>query len=990
MMGKVRLRFARYVTLWLLAAAPVALAQKTNYDGQVIAGVEFVPPEQPLTGAELANTLPLKKGEPLRMADVHAAIERLFATGCYQDVQVDVEPAAQGVTVRIITQNSWFVGHVAVEGRISDPPNRGQLSNVTRLNLGQPFTESDIGPAQEAMTRLLESNGLYNAQIHPEIDYSPKTEEASIRFVVDSGRRARFTMPLIAGDTKMTPAEIVGATHWRRWLVGGWRTVNQARVRKGVEGVRERYEHRGRMEARVSLKGMRYDADTNHSQPSLDIEAGPQVQVHAVGAKISQAKLRSLVPIFEEHTVDDSLLLEGARNLRDYFQSQGYFDAEVEYKRQRVVNDKASIDYLVNPGLRHKLVLIEIRGNHYFRTADIRERMFLMRASLLQFRHGRYSEALLRRDEESISNLYQSNGFRDVAVTHKVVDGYQGKAGDLAVFIQIQEGPQYFIHSLAIAGITRLDKGQLVGQLSSVEGQPFSEYNVAVDRDVILREYSSHGFPNATFEWNSKPAAEVHQIDLSYVIQEGQQQFVRDILIRGLENTRRSLVESKMLLKPGDPLSPTAMRDTQRDLYDLGVFARVDTAIQNPDGDTSDKYVLYDMEEARKYSIATGFGAEFARIGGCSTCLEAPQGQTGFAPDFTLDVSRLDLWGVGQSLSFRGRVSTLEQRALVNYTAPRVRGNDKLTLSFTVLYDDSKDVRTFTAQREEGSVQLSERLSKSITFLYRYTYRHVTVEQSTLKISPLLIPLFSQPDRVGELAWSMVQDRRDDPVETHKGIYNTMDISAAPRALGSQISFGRFLGRNATYHPLGKRYVLARATSFGIVHPLRDVSNPLTAIPLPEHFFSGGATSERGFPDLQAGPRDLVTGFPLGGTALLMNQTELRFPLLGENIGGVLFHDMGNVFSSPSAISFRTDQHGLSDFDYMNHAVGFGVRYKTPIGPVRLDLAYSINPPRFIGFAGSFSDLLNAGQNPCQTQPYNCVAQSISHFQFFFSIGQTF
>jgi outer membrane protein assembly factor BamA len=259
-----------------------------------------------------------------------------------------------------------------------------------------------------------------------------------------------------------------------------------------------------------------------------------------------------------------------------------------------------------------------------------------------------------------------------------------------------------------------------------------------------------------------------------------------------------------------------------------------------------------------------------------------------------------------------------------------------------------------------------------------------------LKISPLLIPLFSQPDRVGEVAWSMVQDRRDDPIDTHKGVYNTMDISAAPRALGTAVTFGRFLGRNATYTPIGKKFVLARATSFGIVHPWQNVPSPNSVIPLPEHFFSGGATSERGFPDLQAGPRDAVTGFPIGGTALLMNQTELRFPLLGEDIGGVLFHDMGNVYTSTSAISFRTDQHGLGDFDYMNHAVGFGIRYKTPIGPVRLDLAYSINPPRFTGFAGSFADLLTAGPAPCTSQPYNCVPQSISHFQFFFSIGQTF
>ena len=993
MMGKVCRPFARYFIALLLACAPVLWAQPAKFEGQPIADIQYVPAEQPLTAAELLNIVPLKKGEPLRFAAVHATIERLYATGAFEDIQVDAEPApppASGVTVRIITKNSWFVGNVAVLGHISDPPNRGQLVNITRLNLGQPFTEADTDQAQTAIERLMVSNGLHASQIRQELAYDPHTQQVSVHFIVDSGPRARFTDPVITGDPKMPLPDIVKATHWRRLIIGGWHTVNQSRVNKGVEDVRARYERRGRFEAHVSLKALDYDPDTNRSQPSLNIDAGPEVEVHAVGAKVSQGKLRSLVPVFEEHTVDESLLLEGERNLLDYFQSQGYFDAEVEFKPQRVQNDKASIDYLVNPGKRHKLVSIGIQGNKYFRTEAIRERMFLMRASLLQFRRGRYSGALLRRDEESIASLYQSNGFRDVAVTHTIADNYKSKPGNLAVFIHIEEGPQYFIHSLDVQGAAKLDKAQLVSQLSSVEGQPFSEYNVAVDRDTILQQYAARGFPNATFEWSSKPASEAHQTELTYVIHEGQQEFVREVLISGLERTRRSLVDSKMLLKAGDPLSPTAERDTQRKLYELGVFARVDTAIQNPDGDTSEKYVLYDMEEARKYSIAWGFGAEFARIGGCSTCLEAPQGQNGFAPDATLDASRLNLWGLGQSLSFRGRVSTLEQRALINYTAPRVDGNDKLTLSFTVLYDNSKDVRTFTAQREESSVQLSERLSKSLTFLYRYTYRHVTVDESTLKISPYLIPLFSQPDRVGEVSWSFVEDRRDDPIDTRKGIYNTFDLAAAPRALGSEITFGRFLGRNATYHPIGKKYVLARATSFGIVHPLHNVTDPLTAIPLPEHFFSGGATSERGFPDLQAGPRDTTTGFPLGGTVLLMNQTELRFPLLGENIGGVLFHDMGNVYSSPSSISFRTDQHGLSDFDYMNHAVGFGIRYRTPIGPVRLDLSYSINPPRFIGFSGSFSDLLNAGPLPCQSEPARCVAQSISHFQFFFSIGQTF
>ena len=149
-------------------------------------------------------------------------------------------------------------------------------------------------------------------------------------------------------------------------------------------------------------------------------------------------------------------------------------------------------------------------------------------------------------------------------------------------------------------------------------------------------------------------------------------------------------------------------------------------------------------------------------------------------------------------------------------------------------------------------------------------------------------------------------------------------------------------------------------------------------------------SSDRAFPEDQSGPRDPETGFPIGGNAMFFNQTELRFPLIGENVGGVLFHDFGNTFTGASDFSFRVNQDGLKDFDYMVHAVGFGVRYRTPIGPFRVDLAYGINPPRFYGFKGTEQDLVNAGVNPCQNVPNQCTEQSVSHLQFFFSIGQTF
>jgi outer membrane protein assembly complex protein YaeT len=816
-------------------------------------------------------------------------------------------------------------------------------------------------------------------------------QQVSIRFEVDSGPRARFTTPVLTGDLKMDAGKILTATKFQRWLIHTWKPITQTRVRQALDGVRLLYQRDNRLEAKVSLDSMRYDPATNHALPTLRIDAGPHIEIRTIGINLSQSRLRRYIPVFEEHAVDHDLLTEGARNLRDYLQGEGYFDAEVQFKEQRVINDKAAIDYLVNPGSRHKLVAIEISGNHYFKTEAIRERMFLQTARFLQFPHGRYSGNLLNRDEESIRNLYQSNGFRDIETTHRLVDDYKGIIGNIAVFIEIKEGPQYFIDSLQVDGIEHINKDEILATLSCVPGQPFSEFNVAVDRDAILARYNERGFPNATFEWNSTPASLPHRVVLRFVIHEGTQQSVRQVLVTGNKVTKDRLVFRNLRLNPGDPLSPAAITETQRRLYDLGVFAKVDAAIQDPDGEISEKYVLYNLDEARRYSLATGFGAELGRIGGCNTCFEAPAGATGFSPRVSIDLTRNNLWGDTHSISLRTRASTLNQRALLNYSWPRFSNHDNLTVSFTGLYEASRDVRTFSFHREEGSAQLTQKLTKTTTLFYRLAYRRVSV--SDLKITPFLIPQLSQPVRVGITSINLVQDRRDDPVEPHKGVYTTVDLGLAGKFLASQVNFLRFLARNASYYPIGKRLVLARSTEFGDIYAFNYKGDPFEAIPLPERFFGGGGTSHRGFPEEQAGPRDTSTGFPLGGTALLFNQTELRFPLIGDDIGGVLYHDMGNVYSALGNVSGRVHQRDLQDFDYMVHAVGFGVRYRTPVGPVRLDLGYSVNPPYFFGFKGTPQDLVNGGVNPCAaTSPVvnQCAVQNVSHFQFFFSIGQTF
>ena len=997
-----RLHAKALITICLLSCAFRAGAQQQaatpvaadSFEGRPVGRITFDPVDQPVDQAAINALVPFKTGQPFHAADTRGAIEKLYATGRYDDIQIDLEPAASGaVDVRFITANSWFFGHVAIQGDVSEPPNPGQILSVADIGLGQPFDPGQVSDAEEKIRQLLINNGYFAPLVSHSLEYDKTFQQVRVTFALRVGKRAHYSPPAITGDTSvLTEKAIVKATDWHRFLVPGFRGIEQTRTRSGIDRIRLTYQKSNHLLATVTFGGITPDSEvpTKHTPVGIEniaVNPGPVVAVRASGAKVSQKTLRQYLPIFEEGTVDTDLLAEGVTNLRDYFQQQGYFEVTVDFSQQKVVDGKTDIDYAVDLGIRHRLVAVTVSGNKFFDTKTVRERMSIVPKSF-EVRRGRYSEALAARDKSVIEDLYRSNGFRDVRVTTEAHDDYKNVKGDIAVSFTIDEGHQYTVASLTVSGVEEPELGKITEHLSSQEGEPFSEYDVTSDKQTILDRLGAAGFPDAAFVWTWDPGAKPFTADLKFVIHEGAPQFIREVVVTGLSTTRRSLVEKQLKEKTGDPLSATSMAETQRRLYDLAIFSQVNMAVQDPDGEEERRTVLYDLQEASRYSITLGLGTEFGRIGGGTPAedLSNPGGATTLTPRVSLGLSRLNLLGLGQSLGLQILLSTVQKRASVNYFVPRIFSRPNLNGNFTVLYDDTFDVDTFRAVRREVSSQISQKVSKTLNTFYRFAYRDVGV--SDLKISPYLVPRLAQSVRVGIASFNIVHDRRDDPVDPHKGIYSTLDLALATKYFGSQTSFARILGRNATYYGLGPKFVLARETQFGM-EPAWNVpstADPSDPIPLPERFYGGGGSTMRGYPQNQAGPRDGSTGFPLGGSALFFNSTEIRFPLYGANIRGVLFEDFGNVFSTLGNMSFRTDQRGITDFNFMSHAVGFGIRYRTPLGPLRLDVAYSINPPEYNGFAGDYTQLVQcSASGTCTTS-----TQHISHFQFFFSIGQAF
>ncbi|MEI9976948.1 MAG: hypothetical protein WDO73_35790 [Ignavibacteriota bacterium] len=301
-MRMVRLTLACYVCAILSAVFPTSLlGQVQTYEGKQIVTIQFEPKEQPLEPSELHDILPLKQDQPLHMEDVRASIERLFATGRYADIQVDAQiyndGSKNGVIVRFLTKNSWFIGAVTATGAISPPPRPGQLENASGLDLGQPFNQAKMQSSAASQKRLMETNGLFRSQIAPTFTYDNTHQQINIQFDVTSGPRARFTTPVLIGDVKLPPQLILRATKFQRWIIHSWKPMTQTRVSQALESVRALYRRENRLEARVSLESMKYDEQSNTAVPTLQIDAGPKILVNTIGAKISKGQLEHYIPI---------------------------------------------------------------------------------------------------------------------------------------------------------------------------------------------------------------------------------------------------------------------------------------------------------------------------------------------------------------------------------------------------------------------------------------------------------------------------------------------------------------------------------------------------------------------------------------------------------------------------------------------------------------------------------------------------------------------
>jgi outer membrane protein insertion porin family len=942
--------------VWAQQARPDTYA---GFEGKTVSRVDIS--IRPQMNVELFRKLIKQKaGEPFSMSAIRESVVALQETKLFSQIQVSVTPEQVGLNVLFILQPAYYVGIISFPGA-TNRFSYTQLLQAVSIPDQTPFANDLLPKGQTALLQFLTAQGYFMASVKPRSEVDDAHWIVNLVFNVDLKKNAKIGAINFEGVSEAEATEIRAAldSRWARLkrdsLKPGQR-YSEERISKSVEYIRAHLRGKGRLAPIVRVASTSFHPETNRADLTFQVDPGPLLSVRVSGTHVSGRTIKRLVPIFEENSVDQDLVDEGERNLVSYFQSKGFFGVKIDSHLDRQA-DKVSVVYRVDRGTRHRVQAIYFQGNHYFDDARLLSSVAVRKARFLS--RGRFSNSLIRSSEDSLTALYRDEGFANVKVQTKV-DDFEP---DVDITFLISEGPQDRVNSIRLTG----NRTQPLDVLTSKHplhlrpGHPYSLRAVQLDRNDILAAYLDRGYLNATFGSSESPEnADAHLLNVVYTIDEGPHTFMSDAVLLGVKKTKPDFV--RLIAGPnvaqGKPLSTGQLLSAESDLYALNIFDWASVQPRQPITTQTESEVLEKVHEAKQNSIDYGGGIEvIPRSGNVPVGTVALPGlppigvgskfttsqKSFFGPRGSFDYARRNLRGRAQTFTVSTVLSRLDQRLAFTYSDPHFHGSSWSSL-VSLSGERTTENPIFAAEVGLASYQLQKALDAKRTknLILRYEFNRTILTNIT--IPDLVLPQ-DRRVRLSTFSGEYVRDTRDKPLDAHKGIYQIADFGVTPVALGSSADFVRFLGQTAFYIPVRRWLTWANNFRLGFASPFAG-----SAVPLSQNFFSGGADSLRGFPINGAGPQRPVTvcsnpadsstctliSVPVGGEALFIFNTEARFPIrLIKNLGGALFYDGGNVYAHinlPEMVN-----------NYTN-TIGFGIRYNTPVGPVRIDIGHNLNP----------------------------------------------
>ncbi len=947
------------------AAAPAqAVREVDHFIGRNIVAVELAADGRPLDDPATRELIETRVGEPLSMRRVRETLAHLFSLGLYRGAEVGASARGGGVALLYGLQSIETIDRLEFSGIRGVP--EAELRRLVTQRHGLMFPVGELTAVTDTIRSAYGERGFFSPRVLPELTGS--VSRRVLRIAVQAGPRAFV----------------------RRWPITGESPAfhNAIRTRLGLRDERVPYDlpaivqRIGDYEADLRRRGY-YEARLSHeverlSETEVDVRLivrrGPRVEVTFEGDEVPDARLADLVLIAREASVDEDLLEDADQRIAMHLQGLGYRDAAVAHTREGDA-DQLSIVFRVTRGPLYRVGDVVVRGNQAVADETIRTIAGVAAGEPLVLRE---IDAGLAAIEEHYNRL----GFATVRAVHSfgVAEPGDGEALEQTVEITIDEGVRTIVGTVTFEGAAVRTAAALRQVVEARSDDAYYGPQVERDRAALLEQYRNDGYEQARVAVDARFADDLSTVDLVFRIAEGRQVFVDHVLIVGNRQVDAATIRSEITLVPGEPLGLDDVAETRRRLNALGMFRRIDIR-EFSHGRRDRRDVIIEVEEAPSTRLAYGGGFEVSQRLRRDVSAAGSQAveRIEFAPRGSFEIGRRNLWGRNRSLDLFTRVSVRrkndppllapadtggalgfnEYRVLAAYREPRAIGRDWDVLVSGFVEQAIRPGFDLFSRGVTAQLTRSSGSASDTAVGYRLGNNDTSNRELNREDENIVDRLFPNV-RLSSFTASQVLDARDDPVDPSRGWLVSFESEVAARTIGSEVGFSKSFLSGSLYRRVPGLPGIVIATgaragvAWGFPRSLDAVSippegrQPVTgslALPLSERFFAGGNTTVRGFaldrlghPRAQIGGTIDQDGFPQGGNAMVILNSELRVRVTPA-IGVVTFLDAGNVYDRVEHVSLGRIRSGA----------GFGIRYNSPIGPLGFDIGFKLGERHFFG-----------------------------------------
>ncbi|GBD98323.1 outer membrane protein assembly factor BamA precursor [bacterium BMS3Abin07] len=823
---------------------------------------------------------------------VRKGIKRVFLTDRFKDIVVMTDDNDPSIVI-IRVKEKYIVRDIKVKGLVN--LRERDVLKYFSIKSNDYLETSRLEPAVRRLEKKLAGIGYPEAKVSYSINYSDSDHTVLIKLSIKEGQPLiikKIHIHGIHGEGEVDRALLI-----LKIFTGD--VYNRSYIADRLKKLRRRYRDDGYISPAIG------PFTFENGVLSIDVALGDLLNVKFKGnAYYTSARLMEETLFSDTESVSNEVIEDSSERILKLYHKSGFVFAQVAPVIKETKGLKEVL-FFIYEGVQVEINKINIQGN------SIGDKLI---KGILSLKEGEYfNPDMIDTDRETLTEFYSALGFREIKINDFKYK-YNRSKTEVQLFINLTEGSQTLIGGIYFQGNHIISANEIIGVTNLRPLMPYNEITVYDARYSIMHAYKRRGYLDVTVKIERRFSS--NRAYVKFIINEGERYYFGYTIVRGNRYVNSEVITRELLNRKGEPFNLTLLRKNTQRLYKLGLFSNVNYRIID-DSDRSRSVILNVREsDAGTVEFALGYG-DYEKMRGY------------------IDISYRNLFGMNRQANVRAELSTLYEKFIIGVFEPwlyRFRGAySPLSLRLNLIKEQrtEKNIDTGKVKYKVNRYSATGNIGMSFTdklkgeMLYRY---------SIVRTSDVQPDIILSRDDTGTLSISSIRpgiifDSRNNPFNPTKGILAGLSFEIASRYMASETEFTKTVLNVSLYQRIIKRLVIAGSIRGGIA----DTLGKTTEIPLIERFFLGGRNTVRGYAQDSLGPKG-KDGNPIGGKVFLMNNLELR-TVLGWNFGLVFFLDGGNVWLDKSDFTLNGYK-----FTY-----GTGLRYMTPVGPVRLDYGYKLD-----------------------------------------------